>query len=344
VGRIKRKFPPRDGTIIETVEAHTGGEPLRIVVGGLPAIPGDTILAKRRYAQEHLDPLRRVLMWEPRGHADMYGAFLTEPVTRDGDVGVLFLHNNGFSTMCGHGIIALATVLIDLGMVDKGAERPQIRMDTPAGRVVARAHMKNGRVEEVSFENVPSFVYAREREVEVPGIGRIGYDVAFGGAFYAMVDSGILGIALNPGYSSRLIDAGKRIKEAVADQLTIEHPQEGDLGFLYGTLFVGPPRDPKNHSRNACIFADGELDRSPTGTGVSARLALLFSGKELALDEPFTVESILGTCMTGRVVREMRIGPYPAVIPEVRGSAYITGLSEWWIDPADPLGEGFLLR
>ena len=283
-------------------------------------------------------------MWEPRGHADMYGALLTEPVTPDGDLGVLFLHNEGFSTMCGHGVIALAKVLLDTGLLDRPGDAPEIRMDTPAGRVTATARRTDGVVTSVSFRNVPSFVYALDQIVDVPGLGRVRYDVAFGGAFYAFVDAGGLGIGLGAANFRSLIDVGMRIKRAVMEALPIEHPSEPDLGFLYGVIFVGPPVNPDHHSRNVCMFADGEIDRSPTGTGVSARAALHFARGEIGLNEPFVVESILGTCFTGQVVETMTFGPYAAVIPQVTGTAHICGINELLIDPTDELRHGFMLR
>ncbi|TXG79006.1 MAG: proline racemase, partial [Thermomicrobiales bacterium] len=251
--------PPAGWLRITAIDAHTGGEPLRVITSGFPPLPGATILAKRRAAREQFDHLRRALMWEPRGHADMYGALLTEPVTPDGDLGVLFLHNEGFSTMCGHGVIALAKVLLDTGLLDRPGDAPLIRMDTPAGRVTATAHRTDGVVSSVSFRNVPSFVYALDQSVNVPGIGRVRYDVAFGGAFYAFVDAGDLGIGLGAANFRSLIDVGMRIKRAVIAALPIEHPSEPDLGFLYGVIFVGPPEDPQHHSRNVCMFADGEI-------------------------------------------------------------------------------------
>lgn len=283
-------------------------------------------------------------MWEPRGHADMYGALLTEPVTPDGDLGVLFLHNEGFSSMCGHGVIALAKVLLDTGLLDRPGDVPEIRMDTPAGRVTATAQRTDGVVTSVSFRNVPSFVYARDQEVEVPGLGRVRYDVAYGGAFYAFVDAAAVGVGLAAGDFRRLIDMGMQIKHAVMATLPIEHPSEPDLGFLYGVIFVGAPQIPQHHSRNVCMFADGEIDRSPTGTGVSARAALHFARGEIRLNEPFVVESILGTCFTGEVVETTTFGPYAAVIPQVTGTAHICGINELLIDPTDALRHGFMLR
>jgi len=328
-------------TRITTLDVHTAGEPLRIVLDGFPDIPGDTILEKRRYAKEHLDHLRTALMWEPRGHADMYGAILTEPVTEDGHAGVLFLHNAGFSTMCGHGIIGLAMAGIDGGAL---ALRNPLRLDTPAGRVTAFPERNGGRVRSASFLNVPSFVYARDETVEVDGVGLVRYDVAFGGAFYAFCNAADFGLTLADSEFRTLIDLGMRIKRAVMAKLPITHPFEPDLGFLYGTIFIGAPHDADNHSRNVCIFAEGEVDRCPTGTGVSARAALHYDAGELAVDEPFTVESILGTTFTGEVAETTTFGPHDAVVPRVRGTSYITGRNELLIDPSDPLRHGFILR
>lgn len=336
--------PPDDWIKITTIDAHTAGEPLRIITGGFPEIPGKTILAKRRYAREHLDHLRRALMWEPRGHADMYGCIVTEPVTADGDLGVLFMHNEGFSSMCGHGIIGLATVGLETGLIKKAGHTPILQMDTPAGRVTAKAQWENGRFSSISFLNVPSYVFAMDQFVEVPGIGRVRYDVAFGGAYYAFCRAEDLGLQINPAHYGQLIDTGVHIKQAVMKSLPLDHPFEPDLGFLYGTIFVGEAQDPAHHSRNVCVFADGEVDRCPTGTGVSARAALHYSRREIGINEPFIVESILGTTFTGEVTEEVNFGPYNAVIPKVSGSAYITGRNELLVDPQDPLWRGFILR
>lgn len=336
--------PPHDWTTISTIDAHTAGEPLRVITAGLPEIPGDTILAKRRFARERLDHLRTALMWEPRGHADMYGCILTDPVTPDGDLGVLFLHNAGFSTMCGHGIIGLAKVGLDTGLIDKPGNEPIVKMDTPAGRVTAFAKRENGIVSSVSFLNVPSFVYALDQSVEVPGIGAVRYDVAFGGAFYAFCKAADFDLTLTPADFRSLIDLGVRIKHAVMESLPIRHPFEEDMSFLYGTIFVGEAHDAQNHSRNVCVFADGEVDRCPTGTGVSARAALHHARGQLSLNEPFTVESILGTTFTGEISETVQFGSYNAIIPKIRGAAHITGRNEWFIDPSDPLYTGFILR
>lgn len=340
--------PPPDWVRITTLEAHTAGEPLRIITGGFPHLPGATILEKRRYARENLDHLRTALMWEPRGHADMYGALLTEPVTADGDLGVLFLHNEGYSTMCGHGIIGLAMAGIEGGAVAGGEPGEDgtftIKMDTPAGRVTAFAHRSGSRIREVSFLNVPSFVYALDQEVDVPGVGPLRYDIAFGGAFYAFCRAEELGVTLDAVSFRSLMDVGMRIKRAVMDSLPIRHPFEEDLGFLYGTIIVGEAHDAAHHSRNVCVFAEGEVDRCPTGTGVSARAALHHAKGEIEVGETFTVESILGTTFTGSVEEVTTFGPHDAVIPRVRGTSHITGRNEILIDPSDPLRDGFILR
>jgi proline racemase len=332
---------PSDWTRITTTDAHAAGEPLRVITGGLPPIPGDTMLGKRRYARENLDHIRRALMFEPRGHADMYGCLLTEPVTHDGDLGVLFIHNEGYSTMCGHGVIALVTVLLEMNML---SPRDVIRLDTPAGRVTARANFDGQRVRSVAFENVPSFAYKLDQSVDVPGIGDVRYDVAFGGAFYAYCKAEDLGVRIVPDEFRRLIEVGMSVKRAVMNSLAIKHPFEDDLGFLYGTIIDSDPITAGAHSRNVCIFAEGEVDRSPTGTGVSGRVALEHAKGRLAVNEPFVIESLIGTRFTGRVLRETSFGEYSAVVPEVEGSAYITGRHEFLLNPNDPLKDGFLLR
>jgi len=342
---MKNKWKiPKNWEKITTIEAHTAGEPLRIITSSIPDIPGKTILGKRRYARKHLDHIRTGLMWEPRGHADMYGAILTEPVTLDGDLGVLFLHNEGFSTMCGHGIIALTKVVLDTGMISKTGNDPVLKIDTPAGRITATGHRGKGIIQKVSFLNVPSFVYQSDLKVEVPDLGQVKYDIAFGGAFYAFCNAGDLGLKLTPENHDTLIKIGKKIKKAVMDSISIIHPLEKELGFLYGTIFTGAPENTSHHSRNVCIFAEGEVDRSPTGTGVSARAAIHYNCKELNRGQTISIESILGTTMDVKITDITKVGPYQAVIPEVSGTAHITGKNEFYFDPDDPLKKGFIFR
>jgi len=336
--------PPEEWMKLKTIDMHTGGEPLRIFYDGLPEIKGDTILEKRKYFSDNYDYIRKGAMLEPRGHADMYGAILTEPTTGDADFGVFFMHNDGYSTMCGHAIIALTKFVLDTGLITKGGDDPVLKIDAPPGRIEATGHRENGIVMETSFRNVPSFVLMEDQMIEIPGIGRISFDVAFGGAFYAFCEAKELGLNLDGSEYTRLIDYGKRIKNAVAGNFIIRHPEEEELSFLYGTIFTSDPYDYRHHSRNVCIFADGEVDRSATGSGVSARAAIHFSKKELDLNENITIESILGTTMDVKIVGKTTFGDYEAVIPEVRGTAYFTGQNEFWFDPEDPLKEGFIFR
>jgi proline racemase len=336
--------PPEDWLRITTVDAHTAGEPFRVITGGYPDLPGDTILERRRYAREHLDHLRTALMWEPRGHADMYGCIVTPPVTPEADIGILFMHNEGYSTMCGHGIIGIAKVALETGLLSLAEPETTVRIDTPAGLVTAHAMVEEGQVTRVRFHNVPSFVLALDQTVDVPELGRVRYDIAFGGAFYAFVQAADAGVTCTPDDFRLLIEKGVAIKRAVMASRPIPHPFEEDLSFLYGTIFVGPPLDRDAHSRNVCIFAEGEVDRCPTGTGVSARLAIHLARGEIGVGEPMVVESIIGSRFTGRIVETTAFGPYPAIIPEIEGTAHITGLHEFLIDPGDPLRDGFILR
>lgn len=328
---------------LTVVESHTGGEPFRVVTGGAPPIPGATMIAKRAYAEAHLDDVRRLLMLEPRGHADMYGCFVTEPVSAGADLGVLFMHNGGFSTMCGHGIIALATVAVETGMVNATEPITQIGIDAPAGLIRASVTVTAGRVESVSFLNVPSFALALDQTITVPGIGPVGYDLSFGGAFYAYVDAPSLGLELTPARVAELIEAGQAIKLAVAKARPIPHPFEPAMSFLYGTILTGPAESPGGHSRHVCVFADGEVDRSPTGTGVAGRLAILAARGQLAEGERILIEGIVGSIFGGSVVERTRFGPHAAVVPRVDGRAFVTGRAEYWLDPEDSLGKGFLL-
>ena len=336
--------PPSDWLKITAIDAHTGGEPFRVIVDGFPKLEGNTILERRRYAKEHYDHLRTALMWEPRGHADMYGCILTPPVTPDADFGILFIHNEGFSTMCGHGIIGIAMVVLETGMLPITAPTTKLKIDSPAGLITAYAHIENGRVKSVSFHNVPSFVAALDEVVDVPGLGEIRYDLAFGGGFYAYVNASDVGVTCSPEDFRPLIEKGMMIKRAVMQSRPIEHPFEKDLGFLYGTIFVGPPTQAGSQSQNVCIFAEGEVDRSPTGTGVSGRLAIHHRRGEIQKNQPITIESIIGSKFIGKVVEETTFGPYTAIIPEVEGDAYIVGRNEMWINPNDPLKDGFILR
>jgi proline racemase len=330
--------------LLTTTDMHTGGEPLRIITSGLPAIPGKTVLERRRYFSEHFDHIRTGLMWEPRGHADMYGVVLTPPDDPGADFGAFFIHNEGYSTMCGHAVIALARYAVDKGIVRKPGQIRELIIDVPAGRVKAIADLTDTKITRSSFFNVPSFVYLADGEINIAGIGNIKFDIAYGGAFYAFVEAEDFGIKMIPENSRFFIDLGRKIKMVVSESYPVNHPFEQDLGFLYGTIFTGAPVNPSHHSRNVCIFADGELDRSATGSGVSARAALHYARGELKTSEKITIESILGTTMDVEIAETLTFGPYPAVIPKVSGLAYYTGEHTFIFEDEDMLRNGFLVR
>ena len=323
---------------------HTGGEPLRIITGGLPEIPGNTVLERRRYFREHLDHIRTGLMWEPRGHADMYGVVLTPPNSPDGDFGAFFLHNEGYSTMCGHAIIALARYAVERGLLTSPSGGREMLIDVPAGRIRAKADYDHGKYAGSSFLNIPSFVYLRDGLVEIESLGKIRFDIAYGGAFYAFVRAEDFQLEIKPSNSLKFVEIGIKIKRAVTEKYQVIHPFEPDLSFLYGTIFTGPAKDTSHHSRNVCIFADGELDRSATGSGISARAALHYDRGEIGPGAKIIIESILGTTMAVELAGTTTFGPYPAVIPKVSGQTWFTGEHTFFFDPDDPLRDGFLLK
>lgn len=327
-----------------TVDTHTAGEPLRIVTAGVPRLPGETMLEKRRFAAENLDLVRKALMWEPRGHADMYGAFVTEPVTDEADLGVIFMHNEGYSDMCGHGVIALASVAVAQGLVPVTIGETRVGIDAPAGFIEAFVEWDGVKVGGVRFRNVPSFLYRRDVNVTTPSFGPVMVDVAFGGAFYAYLDGAQVGLEVTPQNLRALVQLGDEVKKAVAASLELQHPLVPELNALYGTIIGGPPRHAGSTQANVCVFADREVDRSPTGTGTAGRVAQLYARGKLGEDDILVNESIIGTVFTGRVAGHTQVGEYEAVVPEVGGRAAITGFNQWVIDPDDPVGEGFLLR
>ena len=321
-------------TGIRTVDYHTGGEPFRIVVGGADVPAGASILDRRRDALERLDHVRRLLVNEPRGHADMYGCHVVPPNDAGADLGVVFFHNAGYSTACGHGTIALVTWALDEGVVERHEGENRVVVDVPSGRLETVATVSGGRVRSVRFRNVPAFVWATGLEV-----GGMSVDVAYGGAFYASVPERVETAEL-----PRLIALGREIKRELETAHEIVHPLEPELRDVYGVIFWQEEGQSPLTQRNVTVFADGEVDRSPCGSGTSARLALLDAAWQLPRGAVLRHLSIVGSSFTGRVVDEVDIAGRPAVVTEVTGSAYRTGESSFVLDPDDPLGEGFLLR
>jgi proline racemase len=317
--------------------------PTRVVTGGVGTIPGDTMAARRAYAISHLDQLRTLLMDEPRGHAAMSGAVLQPPTRPDADAGVLFIEVSGFLPMCGHGTIGVATVLVETGMVPARAPVTPVRLDTPAGLVVAEVAVRaDGAAAGVTIRNVPSFPVTRDGTVEVAGLGPVRYDLAYGGNFYAIVELAELGLPFDRSAGRRLLDAGQAIMAAVNAAGPPVHPTDPDVSGCHGVYLAAPGSDAR-HSRHAMVIEPGWFDRSPCGTGTSARMAQLWGRGELPLDTDFENESFLGTRFTGRLVGEATVAGRPAVVPAVTGRAWITGTAQYLLDPEDPFPAGFRL-
>jgi proline racemase len=319
---------------VSVVDYHTAGEPFRIVTGGAPPLEGTTILERRRFAREHADHIRKLVVYEPRGHADMYGCHVVPPNDEGADLGVVFFHNAGYSTACGHGTVALVTWALDSGVIERREGDNSVVVDVPSGRLETRARVEDGRVRSVCVRNVPSFVWAEELEVA----GRV-VDVAFGGAFYASLEERVA-----PAELPRLIALGREIKAALEAAHDVVHPLEPELRDVYGVIFWQDEGSSPLTQRNVTVFADGEVDRSPCGSGTSARLALLDAQGRLPRGAELRHLSIVGSAFTGRVVGEADVAGRRAVVTEVEGTAYRTGVATFELDPDDPLREGFLLR
>ncbi len=328
---------------IQAVDTHTSGEATRIITGGLPVLKGSTMMEKKQYFLSHYDNIRRTCMLEPRGHANMFGAVITEPTDPNCDYGVIFLDGGGCLNMCGHGTIGVSTALVELGMVEVSEPYTNLRLETPAGPVAVRVRVENGRAIEVTFRNVPAFVYQKDVSVEVPGLGAITLDIAFGGSFFGIVHKDQLGIdELTPANLPGIVPKALALRESLNRQVEICHPlldiTEVDLIEIYG-----PPKDPDADVQNTVVFGQGQVDRSPCGTGTCAKLAVLTAKGKLELGQEFVHESILGTTFRARALERTRVGAYDAIVPEITGSAYITGFNDLLMDELDPFKNGFVL-
>lgn len=332
----------RSSRIIHAVDSHTEGMPTRVVVGGVGVIPGDTMAARRRYFMDHMDDLRTFLMTEPRGHASMSGSILQPPTRPDADYGVLFIEVSGLLPMCGHGTIGTATVLVETGMVPVQEPVTTIRLDTPAGLVIAEVRVRDGHAESVTIQNVPSFSYALDQTVDVDGFGEVPYDIAFGGNFYAVVDLADLGLPFDRSRKIELLGAGLAIMEAINTQNPPLHPLRPDILGCHH-VYLKAPDSTARYSRHAMAIHPGWFDRSPCGTGTSARMAQLYARGELPLDTDFVNESLIGSQFTGRLIGTEEVGEFDAVIPVVTGRAWVTGTAQYMLDPTDPFPAGFLL-
>lgn len=322
---------------------HTGGEPVRIVESGYPPIPGETILDKRRYVRENLDHLRRLLMHEPRGHFDMYGVIPVEPDLPEADLAVLFMHNEGYSTMCGHATIALGRYAVDRRLVARVEPETRVVIQCPCGPVTAFVEVRDGVAGRVRFRSVGAFAFALDHSVEVEGYGSIRFDIGYGGAFYAVAETSQFGLDVRRSKARELVAAAAALTEAVRRELVLTHPHHEDLADLYGSILTDGVEDSRT-SANICVFADSQVDRSPTGSGVTARMALRYARGRVGTGEERVFESVVGSTMTGKVVSEQTVGTLPAVTVEVGGHAYYTGSASFVVEPDDPFGSGFLVR
>lgn len=329
--------------IISAIDTHTEGEPTRIILSGLPPIRGITMADKWAYARENMDHLRRALMHEPRGHRDMFGAILTSPCNPEADYGLMYMDSGGFLTMCGHGTIGTVMTLVEMGMVEAKEPETVVVFDTPAGLVKAHAVVEHGKVRRAWIENVPAFLYKADIPVEVEGLGKISVDISFGGNFFALVTADQVGIPLELHRAKELVDVGLRIRTAVNQQVSVEHPIEKHINKVELTEITGPAVNPEAHARNILVFGEGSVDRSPCGTGTCARMAELYAKGQLKLGQPFVHESIIGSLFHGELVREEKVGHLTGVVPHVGGAAYITGIQQFVIDPDDPMKYGFLV-
>jgi proline racemase len=338
-------MPDQLGSLtINVTDMHTGGEPVRIITGGYPKIEGRTILEKRAFARKNLDHLRKLIIFEPRGHFDMYGVIPVEPSLPGADLAVLFIHNEGYSTMCGHAVIALGRWAIDTGVVPTVEPVTKVNIECPCGMVVASVEVSDGKAGAVSFESVPAFLYAQDRLIAVGSGREIKFDIAYGGAFYALADCSQWGLTFGVSPVRDFVDAATALSAAVKRNYQITHPDAEDLGFLYGSILTDGGDGSGAPSRNVCVFANAEVDRSPTGSGVTARLAAMYAKHEAKIGEPRLFESIAGSRFGGLALRETVAGPHSAIVARVSGRAFYTGMAQFGLEADDELGKGFLLR
>ncbi len=336
---LLQRYPDR----LLTIDSHTAGEPTRLIVGGLPPIPGESVAEKRQYVMREWDHVRQQLTREPRGHRDMVAALVTEPTSADADFGLIYMDARRYPYLCGHATIGAVTTLIEAGFVEATEPQTTVIVDTPSGPAEAVAHVRDGLVESVTIQLAPSFVYGKNLDLDAPGLGRIQVDTVCVGGFFAMVSAEQIGLPLDVENAGRLIELGMSIIEAANEQLTVRHPARPEVTTVDVTEFYDLSEHESGRGVSAVVYGESHIDRSPCGTGTSAKMALLHRRGQLALDQPFVNAGILGTTFEGRLVAEARVGDLPAVIPEVRGSAHVTGVHQFVLDPRDPFPQGFLL-
>ncbi len=329
---------------IQAVDSHTMGEPTRIITGGIPNVPGKTMAEKKAHLESKMDHIRTAIMLEPRGHNDMFGSIITAPASEEADIGIIFMDGGGYLNMCGHGTIGAVTVALETGMVEMKEPHTQVVLDSPAGLIRATATVENQKVKEVSFKNVPAFHYKKDVEIEVPEIGRIKFDISFGGSFFAIVSAKEIGIKVVPENTQELTKVALQIRDIINETIEIKHPTLDHIKTVDLVEIYDDPTHPDADYKNVVIFGQGQVDRSPCGTGTCAKLATLHSKGDIKEGEPFVYESILGTLFKGKILDKTNVGEFDAIVPEITASAYITGFNHFVFDDEDPVKYGFILK
>lgn len=327
--------------ILTAVDSHTEGALARIIIGGIPFIPGNTHLEKWAYAKENLNDLRKMLMFEPHGSSVMSGSIITAPSTPGADMGVIYIEVSGFLPMCGHGTIATATVLVETGIIPAKEPITEIVLDTPAGLVTAKVHVKNGTAEAVTIKNIPSFLYKEDVVVDVPELGKVKLDIAYGGNFYAILPAETIGLELKTSFAKEIIRKSSLIRDAIFEQVEVVHPLNPAINRCTHVRLLAKSSDPEVTMQNAVLFSVEGIDRSPCGTGTSAEMAWRYAKGMQKLNEEFVSQSLIGSKFYGTLIEETTVGPFKAVVPTIRGSAYITGINQLVLDPRDPWPTGF---
>lgn len=325
------------------IDCHTAGEPTRIIIDGVPLLQGKTMAEKKQDLESNYDYIRTIAMHEPRGHRDMFGSVLVKPTIEEADFGIIFMDGGGYLNMCGHGTIGAAAAVIETGMIEIQEPYTRIVFETPAGIVTAKAKVKNRQCQEVSFVNVPAFVFEKNLMLQLPGIGKVQLDIAFGGSFFAVIDAREFGVELLPDNVQYIMEKAILLRQIVNNTVQVCHPEKEHIKTVDLVEIYGEPVNPDADKKNMVIFGAKQFDRSPCGTGTCAKLALLYSKDELGMEQPFVYESIIGTRFVGRILGKTRVGNFDAIIPEITGSAYITGCNCLMVDPEDSVGYGFIV-
>ena len=329
---------------IHAVDSHTAGEATRVVVGGVPKIPGKNMPEKKQWLEDNLDYLRTAIMLEPRGHKDMFGSILTQPTVDEADYGIIFMDGGGYLNMCGHGTIGAMTVAVETGMVPVTEPVTKVVQEAPAGLIHGQVFVEDGKAKKVSFTNVPAFLYKKDQEVELPGYGKIRFDISFGGSFFAIVKAEQVGLEIVPENAAKLQDLGIQLRDIINKEIPVQHPELPHIHSVDLVEWWSKTETKGATLKNCVVFGQGQVDRSPCGTGTSAKMATLFAKGELKMGEKFFYESILGTIFEGEILGKAKVGEYDAVIPQITGSAYITGFNHFVIDETDPVKYGFILK